>query len=495
MYKRILSLALFLTIILGLTTMGTATAMTTPTTLEQKANVLKDLGLFQGTNAGLELDRAPTRVEGAVMLLRLIGKEQEAKNSNYENPFIDVPSWADKQVSYMYAKNLTTGISSQLFGAEQEMTASQYVTFVLRALGYSDSENDFKWQTSIDKATEIGLISDKYASDLKKKDTFLRGDVAGISYDALNTAIKGAETTLIEKLVLIDKVIPAKTAKEAGVWNENQDEKTDIPKDDETAISLPLIENPCDIAKEYLSQNGLAYTMTDALESIDGDEYHLTLLFHIKNTIYPQAPQEQDFKIYYSDGTTRYQAFQYEQVRSIWASRRIQINSFDGKRVLAIELGPDISSTSPEKDTLKWDIKSVVEQAVTKGDSEPPRIENIELLQTSVSANEKITIRAHITDKVGVKSAEILFSDPKGPNSEGATTVISFNLNQIPGTDIWEGDYTIGTMDTEGIWKLNVVLLEDNLYNSVQIKAKDLPELSFTIEEAPVAEEVPFTMH
>lgn len=62
MYKRILSLALFLTIILGLTTMGTATAMTTPTTLEQKANVLKDLGLFQGTNAGLELDRAPTRV-------------------------------------------------------------------------------------------------------------------------------------------------------------------------------------------------------------------------------------------------------------------------------------------------------------------------------------------------------------------------------------------------------------------------------------------------
>lgn len=62
MYKRILSLALFLTIILGLTTMGTVTAMTTPTTLEQKANVLKDLGLFQGTNAGLELDRAPTRV-------------------------------------------------------------------------------------------------------------------------------------------------------------------------------------------------------------------------------------------------------------------------------------------------------------------------------------------------------------------------------------------------------------------------------------------------
>lgn len=494
MYKRILSLILFLTIILGLSTTGNAAAIATPTTLEQKANVLKDLGLFQGTNAGFELDRAPTRVEGAVMLLRLIGKEQEAKNSSYENPFTDVPGWATKQVSYMYAKNLTTGISTQLFGSEQEMTASQYVTFVLRALGYSDSDNDFNWQTSIDKATEIGLISDENASDLKNKDTFTRGDVAGISYDALNTTIKGGDTTLVEKLILIDKVISAETAKEAGVWNKNQDDETDTSKD-EIVISLPLIENPCDIANEYLSQNGLAYTMTDAIESVDGEEYHLTLLFHIRNTLYPQAPQEQNFKIYYSDGTTRYQSFSYEQVRNVWASRRIQISAFDGRKVVAIELGPDESSKGPEKGTLKWDIKSAVEQAVTKGDSEPPTITNVEVLQTSVSANEKITVRAAITDKVGVKSAKVLFADPKGPDSEGVSTVIMVDLTRIPGTDIWEGDYTIGTLDTEGIWKLDVVLLEDNLYNYGETKGKDLPEVSFTIKEAPVVEEVSSTMH
>ena len=39
------------------------------------ADHLKDLGLFQGTAQGYELDRAPTRGEAAAMLVRLLGEE------------------------------------------------------------------------------------------------------------------------------------------------------------------------------------------------------------------------------------------------------------------------------------------------------------------------------------------------------------------------------------------------------------------------------------
>ena len=43
------------------------------------AERLEALGLFRGTEAGYELDRAPTRAEAGVMLVRLLGTEEEAQ--------------------------------------------------------------------------------------------------------------------------------------------------------------------------------------------------------------------------------------------------------------------------------------------------------------------------------------------------------------------------------------------------------------------------------
>lgn len=43
------------------------------------ADRLSDLGLFQGTGNGYQLDRAPTRAEAATMLVRLLGAEAEAE--------------------------------------------------------------------------------------------------------------------------------------------------------------------------------------------------------------------------------------------------------------------------------------------------------------------------------------------------------------------------------------------------------------------------------
>ena len=66
---------------------------------QRQAEALKELNLFRGTAQGFELDRAPTRMEALVMLLRLSGKEWEAIYSGSDqdgaaarHPFTDVPS-------------------------------------------------------------------------------------------------------------------------------------------------------------------------------------------------------------------------------------------------------------------------------------------------------------------------------------------------------------------------------------------------------------------
>ncbi len=59
---------------------------------ETKAAALKQLGLFMGvSDTDFALDRAPTRVEALVMLLRTLSVEDDAKASTATHPFTDVP--------------------------------------------------------------------------------------------------------------------------------------------------------------------------------------------------------------------------------------------------------------------------------------------------------------------------------------------------------------------------------------------------------------------
>ncbi len=60
------------------------------------AEELKTLGLFQGGDSGFDLDRAPTRVEAAVMMVRLLGAEEQALSQFSEgtitHPFLTFPA-------------------------------------------------------------------------------------------------------------------------------------------------------------------------------------------------------------------------------------------------------------------------------------------------------------------------------------------------------------------------------------------------------------------
>ena len=167
---------------------------------DSDAEQLKALNLFHGTELGFELDRSPTRMEGAVMLVRILGKEDEAKKSSYNHPFTDVPEWGAPYAGYLYQHKITTGITNTTYGSSEQMTAAQYITFVLRALDYSDAEGDFVWNEAVEKAVEIGLINSDIEDELLSG-TFLRGHVAHISYNALHMPLKDETSLLADKLI------------------------------------------------------------------------------------------------------------------------------------------------------------------------------------------------------------------------------------------------------------------------------------------------------
>ena len=195
--KRFLSFILALTLAVSLV----PSAFAASDEALQAANTLHTLGLFNGTgtdangNPVYDLDRAPTREEAITMLVRLLGREEEAKSDDWRMPFTDVSNWAKPYVGYAYTYDLTSGTSETTFGGKQKVSATQYLTFVLRALHYEDG-TDFQWNRAWKLSDEIGLTSAQYTSG----SSITRGDVATISLKALSVLNK-YDTTLLDELL------------------------------------------------------------------------------------------------------------------------------------------------------------------------------------------------------------------------------------------------------------------------------------------------------
>lgn len=183
------------------------------------ADAMKAMGLFKGSDtgygSGYDLEKAPTRIQSLIMFLRLIGEEDEALAATTPCPFSDVPTWCRSYVAYAYEKGYTKGISATEFGPSLETRATEYLTFVLRSLGYSDSgENaDFAWDTALYKALQIGVLSAREHKQLTEQ-PFLRAQVVYVSYYALDARLKTTGKTLYSTLTA-SGALDADVAKEA----------------------------------------------------------------------------------------------------------------------------------------------------------------------------------------------------------------------------------------------------------------------------------------
>jgi hypothetical protein len=225
------------------------------------ADDLKEIGMFTGTDVGYELDREPTRAEAAVMLVRMLGEEENAAAAyaagTISCPFTDVPDWAQSQIAYLYSNSLTNGVSDTEFGSSNICSAQMYCTYILRVLGYSDKEDgDFTYDGALDFAAQIGLADSTLVSG-----TFTRDSLVAISYQALATNVKDGDGNLLSKLIAdgaIDADAAAKITERIAIYD-------DINAVSEVTNSSLDADMTMDIS---MTMNGETVTISDVTSSI-----------------------------------------------------------------------------------------------------------------------------------------------------------------------------------------------------------------------------------
>ncbi len=168
-------------------------------------------GLFRGSDKGYELDRKPTRAEAAIMLVRFLGKEQEALagSDRMHMPFTDVNPNHAPYIAMLYALGLTRGTSETTFSPDTEVQAHDYMTFMLRVLGYSEAEGEFSWRTAVEDSLRIGVLDEESYTRLTSN-VFDRGRMAGVSLKILQAAGKDGEVlidSLVEREILSAKKV------------------------------------------------------------------------------------------------------------------------------------------------------------------------------------------------------------------------------------------------------------------------------------------------
>jgi hypothetical protein len=257
MMRTIFAILLVTVLVLSLSTV--ALAANPSATAEQMAAELKAWGLFKGVSeTDFDLYRAPTRAEALVMLIRSEGKESEALAGGCEHPFTDVPAWADSYVGYAYVNGLTNGISATLFGASNAAGANVYLTFMLRALGYDDTQGDFTWEAPFALAEAAGILPSSV--DLEN---FWRRDAVVVSYAALHSTMKDGSGTLGESLGIDLSVHPV-----AALRAEAQ------ALADYFGVDLYIVTAMVDAVNDALADNGFPenYTLSGVSDRIKSGE-------------------------------------------------------------------------------------------------------------------------------------------------------------------------------------------------------------------------------
>ena len=192
--KRFLTL-LFTTLLLTAALCVSASA----SDFDSAAEDLSAIGLFRGTEKGFDLDRAPTRSEAAIMLVRLYGAEDAAKAAydagEISHPFTDVSDFTSPYVAWLYTNGITNGFTATTYASQRPCTAQNYAAFLLRALGYQDGR-DFAYADTLTFAQEKGFYEPTLFTG-----TFLRDDLAALTYQALAADLADGSTYLLSSLI------------------------------------------------------------------------------------------------------------------------------------------------------------------------------------------------------------------------------------------------------------------------------------------------------
>ncbi len=248
--RKILSLVLVLALVLGAFPAFADNGMSEL----EVANKLKEFKVLVGNETGdLMLDEYLTREQALVILARLMGVEEEAKNTALQSSFTDVDHpYYEPFIAYAELKGWTNGIGNGLFGYGQNLTVQQAAAYMLRALGY-----DVAYENVMETAKTLGVLEGVMSDDPAAK--ILRGQTAVMMYNTLMTKPNNSDMTLMQQLGIempasgvaaIQKVeannlkqlkvyftAPVEKAGDENNWSVNKKASFEITKDADFALS------------------------------------------------------------------------------------------------------------------------------------------------------------------------------------------------------------------------------------------------------------------
>lgn len=165
---------------------------------EDAADELYMYGLFKGGSNGFDLTGDSTKAQAAIMVVRLIGKEDLVTENSFSHPFSDVPVWASSYVGYLYQNGIDIAESETALGTKN-IDLDEFLVLIMQSLGYKDISISASEDAIYDYAISLGLITVDEKAQLNNTE-FDRGTMVYVARKALNTNLAGADLTLYKKL-------------------------------------------------------------------------------------------------------------------------------------------------------------------------------------------------------------------------------------------------------------------------------------------------------
>ena len=198
--------------------------------------MLSDLGVIQGKDDGkYHPEDTITRAEACAMIARMMTGDPNVSQYVGAQSFTDVAkgSWKDSAIGYCYINGIVIGVGNNKFEPDRAITDAEFVTMVVRAMGYETADMKQNYPFSyMSNAQAIGLLD---GTNMVASTDALRGEDAQVIYNALFTDYaRGAKLvntthgTSVEQYPTLAESVWGLDRAAIGTWDKDD-------KDDETA--------------------------------------------------------------------------------------------------------------------------------------------------------------------------------------------------------------------------------------------------------------------
>ncbi len=148
--------------------------------------MLSDLGVIQGKDDGkYHPEDTITRAEACAMIARLMTGDPKVSQYVGAQSFSDVQkgSWKDSAIGYCYINGIVIGVGGNKFEPDRAITDAEFVTMVVRAMGYETADMKQNYPFSyMSNAQAMGLLD---GAKMVASTNALRGEDAQVIYNAL----------------------------------------------------------------------------------------------------------------------------------------------------------------------------------------------------------------------------------------------------------------------------------------------------------------------